>query len=130
MAREALMKKTLIVAITVIFLLHEWVSAERHAGTLKMNLVTSFDFSSYPACGPSRRSYCIQAIRFYDPDSKTRLAELPVSANLSGRQPIAATVRVHSIPRHAYAVTVYVDNSGRLREGLPGEVSTFDESGQ
>src|SRR5512146_1499205 len=101
MARETLMKKTLIVAIAVIFLLHAWVSAERSAGTLNMNLVTSFDFSGYPACGLSRSSYCIESIRFYDPDSKTRLAEVPVRANMTGRQPIVATVRVHSIPRHA-----------------------------
>lgn len=94
-----------------------------------MNLVTSFDFSNYPACGLSPRSYCIRAIRFYDPDSKTRLAEVPVRADMTGQQPIVATARVHSIPLHAYAVTVYVDSSGRLREGLPGEVSKFDESG-
>lgn len=48
---------------------------------------------------------------------------------MTGQQPIVATARVHSIPRHAYAVTVYVDSSGRLGEGLPGEVSKFDESG-
>jgi hypothetical protein len=123
------MKTTLILAIAVMFLLHAWVRAERHAGMLNMYLVTSFDFSTYPACGLNRSSYCIQAIRFYDPDSNTRLAEVPVNANVTGPQPIVATVRVHSIPRHAYAVTVYLDNSGSLREGLPGRVSTFDESG-
>ena len=51
----------------MMFLLHAWVSAERQAGTLNMHLVTSFDFSGYPACGLSRSSNCIQAIRFYDP---------------------------------------------------------------
>ncbi len=122
------MKKTLIVAIAVMFLLHAWVSAERHAGTLNMYLVTSFHFSSYPACGLSRSSYCIQAIRFYDPDSKARLAEAPVRAGMTGPQLIVATVRVNSIPRHAYAVTVYLDNSGNRNEGLPGRVSSFDES--
>jgi hypothetical protein len=92
-----------------------------------MYLMTSFDFSSYPAWGSNRNSYCIQAIRFNDPDSKTRLAEVPVRAGVTGSQPIVATVRVHSIPRHAYAVTVYKDNSGSLKEGLPGQVSTFDD---
>lgn len=77
MAREALMKKTLIVAIAVIFLLHAWVSAERQAGTTNMNLVTSFDFSKYPACGLSPRSYCIRAIRFYDPDSRRAWRKCP-----------------------------------------------------
>lgn len=119
------MKKTLIVAIAMMFLLHAWVSAERRAGTLNMYLVTSLDFSRYPACGLGRNRYCIQAIRFCDPDSNTRLAEVPVSAGVTGQQPIMATVRVHSIPRHAYAVTVYLDNSGILEEGLPGQVSTF-----
>jgi hypothetical protein len=123
------MKKTLILAIAVMFLLRAWVSAERHTGTLSMSLVTSFDFSRYPACGLSRSSYCIQAIRFYDSDSKIRLAEVPVSVAMTGLQSIATTVRVHSMPRHAYAVTVYMDNNGTLKEGVPGQVSTFDHSG-
>jgi hypothetical protein len=42
------MKKTLIVAIVVMFLLHAWVNAERQARTLNMSLVTSFDFSGHP----------------------------------------------------------------------------------
>jgi hypothetical protein len=127
--RKLVMKKTLILAIAVMFILHAWVSAERHTGTLSMSIVTSFDFSRYPACGLSRNSYCIHAVRFYDSDSKTRLAEVPVSAAMNGIQPIVATIRVHSIPRHAYAVTVYLDNSGSLQEGFPGQVSTFDDSG-
>jgi hypothetical protein len=52
-----------------------------------------------------------------------------VRAGLTGPQPIVATVRVNSIPRHAYAVTVYLDDSGGLKEGLPGQVSTFDDLG-
>ena len=123
------MKKTLIIAISVMFLLHAWVSAEKHSGMLSAHLVTSFDFSLYPACGLGRSSYCIRAIRFYDPDSKMRLAEVPVSAGITGPQPIVATVHVSSIPRHAYAVSVYLDNTGSLREGLPGQVSTLNESG-
>ena len=123
------MKKTLITAIAVIFLLRAWVRAERHAGPLDMSLVTSFNFSSYPACGRSRSSYCIQAIRFYDADSNARLAEVPVRGHMTGPQPIVATVRVHSIPRHAYAVTVYLDSNGSLKEGLPGQVSTLHDAG-
>jgi hypothetical protein len=123
------MKKMLIAAIAVMVLLHEWVSAERHAGTFNMHLMTSFDFSRYPACGSNRNSYCIEAIRFYDPDSKERLAEVHVHSGMTVPHPIVAIVRVHSIPRHAYAVTVYLDDSGSLKEGLPGQVSTFDESG-
>jgi hypothetical protein len=124
------MKKTLIAAIAVMFLLRAWVGAEKGSGTLDMYVVTSFDFSSYPACGLGQRTYCIQAIRFYDPDSKMRLAEVSVPAGVTGPQSIVATVRVHSIPRHAYAVTVYRDDSGNLQEGLPGEVSTFHDAGR
>ena len=123
------MKKTLLIVIAVMFLLRAWLGAERHAGTLDMYLVTNFNFSSYPACGLSRASYCIQAIRFYDADSGARLAEVPVNEGMAGPRRIETTVRVNSIPRHAYAVTVYPDNSGILKEGPAGEVSTFDDIG-
>jgi hypothetical protein len=123
------MKKTLLIVIAVMFLLRAWLGAERHAGTLDMYLVTSFNFSSYPACGLSRASYCIQAIRFYDADSGARLAEVPVTEGMAGARRIVTTVRVNSIPHHAYAVTVYLDNSGILKEGPTGQVSTFDDAG-
>jgi len=123
------MKKTLLIVIAVMFLLRAWLGAERHAGTLDLSLVTSFNFSSYPACGLSRASYCIQAIRFYDADSGARLAEVPVNAGMAGPRRIVTTVRVNSIPRHAYAVTVYLDNGGILKEGPAGQVSTFDDAG-
>jgi hypothetical protein len=123
------MKKTLLIVIAVMFLLRAWLGAERHAGTLDMYLVTSFNFSSYPACGLSRASYCIQAIRFYDADSGARLAEVPVNEGMAGPRRIVTTVRLNSIPRHAYAVTVYLDNSETLTEGPAGQVSTFDDAG-
>ncbi len=123
------MKKTLIVVIASMFLLHAWVSAEKHAGTLSMYLVTSFDFASYPACSLSRSTYCIQSIRFYDADNNRRLAEVSVHDGIAGPQPIVATVHVNSVPLHVYAVTVYQDGSGSPKEGLPGEVSTFHAAG-
>jgi len=123
------MKKTLLIVIVVMFLLRAWLGAERHAGVIDMRLMTSFNFSSYPACGLSGRN-CIQAIRFYDADSNVRLADVPAHAGMTGAQPIVATVRVSSVPRHAYAVTVYLDNRGALKEGLPGQVSTFDDTGR
>ena len=124
-----MVKKTLLIVVAVMFLLRAWLGAERHAGTLDMRLVTSFNFSSYPACGLSRTSYCIQAIRFYDADSGARLAEVPAHAGMTGAQRIVTTVHVNSVPRHAYAVTVYRDDGGILKEGPPGEVSTFDDAG-
>ena len=124
------MKRTLLIVVAVMVLLRPWLGAERPAGTLDMYLVTNFNFSSYSACGPGRASYCIQAIRFYDADSGMRLAEVPANEGMAGPRRIAATVRVHSIPRHAYAVTVYLDNSGILKEGPAGKVSTFDDGGR
>jgi len=123
------MKKTLLIVIAVMFLLRAWLGAERRAGTLELSLVTSFNFSSYPACGLSRASYCIQAIRFYDADSGARLAEVPVNEGMAGPRRIVTTVRVSSLPRHAYAAMVYLDNGGILKEGPAGQVSTFDVAG-
>lgn len=122
---KSVIKKILIIAITVMLGLHAWVSAERHAGPVNMYLVTSFDFSQYPACSAGRTSYCIQAIRFYDPDSNLRLAEAAVPADVRSPRTVVASVRVHSIPLHAYAITVYRDGSGNLKEGAPGRVSTL-----
>jgi len=118
------MKKMLLIAVVVMFLLRAWLGAERRASTLDMNLVTSFNFASYPACGAGRTSYCIQAFRFYDADSNARLAEVP-AAGMRGAQRIMATVRVNALPRRAYVVTVYPDEHGFLKEGPAGKVSTF-----
>ena len=120
------MKKMLMMVIASIFLLGAWVNADRYATTANMYLVTSFDFSRYPACASPASTYCVQAIRFYDPDARTRLAEVHVTPGATGPQTITATVHVNSsIPRHAYAVTVYRDGDATLREGLPGQVSSF-----
>jgi hypothetical protein len=122
------MKKMLLIGVAVMFLLRAWLGAERRASTIDMNLVTSFNFSSYPACGSGRTSYCIQAFRFYDADSNSRLAEVP-AAGMRGTQRITANVRLNSVPRHAYVVTVYPDDHGILNEGPAGKVSTFDDPG-
>ncbi len=119
------MKRTSMMMIASIFLLGAWVNADRHA-LANMYLVTSFDFSRYPACASAANSYCVQALRFYDPDARTRLPEVLVRSDATGPQTITATVRVNSsIPHHAYAVTVYRDGTATLREGLPGQVSSF-----
>jgi len=123
------MKETLLIGIAVMFLLRAWLGAEKRTGTQDMYLVTSFNFSRYPACDRGRTNYCVQAIRFYDADSGARLAEVPAHAGMRGPQRIVATVRVNSIPRRAYAVTVYPDSRGIVKEGPPGQVSTFDDAG-
>ncbi len=119
------MKKTLLVAIVMVLLLRAWLGAERHSETLKLKLVTSFDFAQYPACGPNRTINCIQAVRFYDADSKLRLAEVPAPPGRTTSQQITAALNVNSIPRRAYAVTVYADSNGLSKEGPPGAVSRF-----
>ena len=119
------MRKKLLMLITSIFVLM-WVSPDRHAATPSVNLVTSFDFSRYPACASTASSYCIQAVRFYDPDARTRLAEVLVSPGANGSQSIVATVHVSSVlHHHVYAVTVYRDGTATPREGLPGQVSSL-----
>jgi len=119
------MNKTFASAIVLALLLTVWLSAEKRELSLQMNLVTSFDFDSYPTCAAARRSNCIQAIRFYDADSAKLLAEVPVSYSMTGLQRIVGTATVRSIPHRAYAVTVYLDNNSRRQEGAPGPVSEF-----
>lgn len=119
------MKKTLLMLIALTFLLTR-VSADRHAPTPNIELVTSFNFSRYPACASTASSYCIHAVRFYDSDSRTRLAEVPVSPGAVGPQSIVATVHASSVLHHqVYAVAVYRDGTATPIEGLPGEVSSF-----
>ena len=123
------MKKKLLMLITSIFLLVSWVNADRHAARPDINLTTSFDFSRYPACASTSSSHCIQAVRFYDSDARTRLAEVLVSPGEIGPQSIVATVQVSSVLHHqVYAVTVYRDGTATPREGLPGQVSSFHET--
>ena len=118
------MRKTLLMLVSI-FLLASWVSADRHSATPNMYFVTTFDFSRYPVCRSSASRYCIQAVRFYDQDARTQLAEVLVSPEKTGAQSIGATIHVRSTPRHVYAVTVYRDGTATPREGLPGQVSSF-----
>lgn len=119
------MTKTFVFAVVLALLFTAWLRAEKRELPLKMNLVTSFDFGSYPACAAPERGNCIRAIRFYNADSAKLLAEVPVSETMTGWQRIVGTATVSSIPRRAYAVTVYVDHSGRGQEGPRGPVSEF-----
>jgi len=124
------MKRTLLVAIAMVFILRAWLGAERHTRTLRLNLVTSFDFSKYPACGQRRTTSCVQAVRFYDADSKLRLADVVAPPQSRGSRQMVAAVDVSAVPRRAYAVTVYADNNGMTKEGSPGAVSRFHDGEQ
>ncbi len=119
------MKRPLLMLIVSIFLLASWVSADRHSAIPSMYFATSFDFSQYPACRSSESRYCIQAVRFYDPDAHIQLAEVLVSPGASGAHSIGAAVRVRSTPHRVYAVAVYRDGTAIPKEGFPGKVSSF-----
>ena len=122
------MTKSITFAIATVLALTTWLVAERKhhpSTTLTLEMVTSFDFASYPSCRTGESSNCIQGIRFYDADSGQRLAEAPISANMAGRRQIVARTTVSSVPRGIYAVTVYLDPSRQIKEGRPGEVSRF-----
>lgn len=119
------MKRTLLMLIVSIFLLATWLRGDRHASIPSIYFVTNFDFSRYPACRSSESRYCIQAVRFYDPDAHTKLAEVLVSPGATGARSIGATVHVRSTPHHVYAVAVYRDGTATPREGLPGQVNSF-----
>jgi hypothetical protein len=118
------MSKAVVFTLAIVFALTAWLSAERqqqHASAIY--LVTSFDFTAYPVCRAGKTTNCINAIRFYDADSHQSLAEVKAAADMAGRQPIIGTARVSSIPHRVYAVTAYVDRTGRMKEGPPGQIT-------
>ncbi len=125
------MTKSITFALAIVSALTTWLAAERkyHPATT-LEMVTSFDFASYPACRAGESGNCIRGIRFYDADSGQRLAEASVTANTMGRRRIVARASVSSVPRGIYAVTVYLDPSGQIKEGRPGEVSRFRNAAQ
>jgi len=122
------MKKLLVMVTAIVLLMTAWLGAERRAPAVDLSLLTSFDFSRYPACGAGRTIYCIQAIRFRNADTGLQLAEVPVENRAARAQRIAATLRTESLPRRVYAVTLYRDSGGVVKEGPAGEVSWFDDS--
>ena len=123
------MSKTFTFTLGIVLALTTWLAAERtYHHALEINLLTSFDFSTYPACSTRQVASCIQGIRFYDAESKHILAEVPVSRGMTGWQQIVGRATVTSIPRAVYAVTVYVDISGQTRESRPGDVRELKDS--
>jgi hypothetical protein len=123
------MSKAVVFTLVVVFALTTWLGAERkYPRPVALHLVTNFDFAAYPACRFGGTSNCIQAIRFYDADSRQLLAEVPANT-MTGRQQIIGTATVASIPRRVYALTVYLDTSGQTKEGARGRVSEFRDAG-
>jgi hypothetical protein len=117
------MTKAVTFAIAIVFTLSLWLRAEKKQHIFTIYLQTSFDFTDHAPCGLDKTASCIQVIRFYDADSGQLLAGAAASANIPGPEAIIGTANVSSIPRRVYAVTVYLDNTGAVKEGLPGQVT-------
>ena len=123
------MTKLITFALAMVLALTTWLAAERkYHPPITLEMVTSFDFNAYSGCRSGQSSSCIQGIRFYDADSGQRLADATVTASMIGRRQIIARVHVSSVPRGIYAVTLYLDPSGQMKEGQPGEVSRFRDA--
>ncbi len=122
------MTKSIALAFAIFVVCSVWVLAEKWEAAPEIYLVTSFDFARYPACQANRNSNCILSIRFYDADSHHRLAEVPTSANMIGRQEIIGKAQTGGIPQRVYAVTVYVDSDGNRLEGPQGQTTDLHGS--
>ncbi len=90
----------------------------------EMYLITSFDFRRYPACALDIQHNCVVGIRFYDADSRQRLADVETTG-MAGPQTIVAVAKPGTTPRRVYAVTVYLDSDQHRKLGAPGETSEF-----
>ena len=121
--------KTITFALAIVLVLAVWRSAEGTSMAPSVQLQTSFDFTSYPTCGPAMKSNCIVAIRFYDSDSNHLLATAPTAPDMTGRHVIVATAHASSVPRTVYAATVYLDDHGQRMEGPHGPTSEYGRQG-
>jgi hypothetical protein len=122
-------KKTITSAFAMVLLFAVWLVAERKDTQPGVNLQTTFDFNSYPTCGPTIKSNCIVAIQFYDAVSNHILAPAATTPGMKGCQVIVATVHASSFPRRVYAATVYLDDSGRGKQGPRGQTSEYEYPG-
>jgi hypothetical protein len=122
-------KKPMTLALAIVVACSVWLFAEKREAAPGMYLVTSFDFTRYPACQDSGNSNCIQAIRFYDADSNQRLAEVETNARMRGTQRIIGKAKAGAMPHRAYAVTVYLDSGGNWKEGPRGQTTELREPG-
>jgi hypothetical protein len=130
-SEEIEMNKSITFSLAIVVALSTWlVAAKKNDVAAEMYLVTSFDFARYPACQSSRTSNCILAIRFYDADSNQRLAEVGTIDGMRGRQTIVGRAKASLIPRRAYAVTVYLDDAGRQKEGPRGQTSELRDASE
>jgi hypothetical protein len=122
--------KSITFALAIVVAFSVWLVAANKEVAPEMYLVTSFDFSRYPACQSSRNSNCILAIRFYDADSYQRLAEVEMTARMRGMQRIVGNAKADAMPHRAYAVTVYLDHLGNRNEGPRGQTTELRDASE
>lgn len=122
------MNKSITFALAIVVVFSVWLVAANKEVAPEVYLVTSFDFSRYPACQTGRNSNCIMAIRFYDADSYQPLAEVEMAAGMRGVQRIVGKANAVATPRRAYAVTVYLDHLGNQKEGPRGQTSEWRDA--
>lgn len=118
-------RKAVTFALAILVVLVMWRAAEGTTFRRPVELQTTFDFYRYPACGPTLKSNCIVAIRFYDGTSARILATAPTRPGMTGRQLMTATVVAGSFTQSVYAVTVYLDQHGHSAEGPHGQTSEY-----
>ena len=123
------MIKPITLAFAIIVSFTVWLVADRTDAHTGVQMQTSFDFNRYPACAPNIQSNCIVAIQFHDAISHQVIATAATTPDMTGRQVIGATVRASSFARRVYAATVYLDNSGRTRQGPRGQTSEYEYRG-
>jgi len=116
------MKNVAALAIAFLFSGAAMLIAKPDREARVVYLATSFNFTDHPACGSDLLTNCVKSIRFYDADSRRSLGEVETML-MTGQQSIVGAAKVAAIPQRVYAVTVYVDALGRLREGPHGEIS-------
>jgi hypothetical protein len=129
-SEENEVRKPITFAFAMVLVFAGWLVAERKDIQTGVQLQTTFDFNDYPACGPTSKSNCIVAIQFYDAISHQILATTATAPGMKGRQVIVARAHASSFPQQVYAATVYLDNSGRSKQGPRGQTSEYEFRGE
>lgn len=123
------MRKAITFTFATVLLFAVWLVAEQTDIRTGVQLQTTFDFNRYPACGPTTKRNCVVAIQFYDAISHQILATTATAPDMTGRQVIVARTHARSFPREVYAATVYLDSSGRSKQGPRGQTSEYASRG-
>jgi hypothetical protein len=119
------LKRAIAFVFGLLLIFSVWRAAEGATSRPRMELQTTFDFDRYPSCAPTIKTNCIVGIRFYDAASNRSLAAAATAPGMKGQQKIVAAIPSDSVSRGVYAVTVYLNEQGRLMEGPRGGTSEY-----